>query len=301
MKRIDPFDVLDKVFRDEPIPEYKSAVVVHPAEPGSLLGVPIYVPGEGIIGQLLRITFYERDGARYANIDYGIYVVYAVIGERLAVPFMVYGFMVPDAPRIRSRMWKAYEYAEKAGEILNVPVDRILNMDEIMRGEENGPLIVDVNNILPLKGDDEVRKELAEARKMLGFLQRQMARLERQYRTMETRALVSEAQVRELRGLVLDLRDRLEQARSVVYSLDEEARSLRAQIRSMLTRVDTATITRDQMENLLHSMLSIMDSISSVLSRTAEEISAVTKPGGEEVSATPTPAGGGERGESERR
>ncbi|RLE86397.1 MAG: hypothetical protein DRJ67_07340 [Thermoprotei archaeon] len=246
--------------------------------PSTLLGVWIYVPGEGLIGQYLGHHEYTLDGEQVWDIDYGIYALYARVAERLVVPVAA-GVIVPGAEELL-RYGAPYEFVHRLGTLRAVPRRRIWNLELVESGREQATiLVVDLHELMPEPPTADVVDYLVRTRTRLRVTSRLYAELARAYEDLRVERDRAMAQARAALSLVARWRTTVATLSSVVMELESNMERMAHRLHQLTDRVRRRDVTiealQGELEEMQATLAAVMERYREVrreVERAAEEV-----------------------------
>lgn len=239
----------------------KAVVPVRTTTSASLYGVLIYVYPDRILGQLL--DFYEYttvDGHRVWHITYGVSALYVRLGEDVILPIGLTGFMTPDMyDLIKVRKPMVLEFRHVFGELPQVPVDTIVNLEQVWSGEVN-VLIIDPHRILG-KNPKELEDAYVKAMRQLDSLRKLYSSVLGELENEKSRRVTAENQMVVYRSLVYEMRSKLSTIQEALAKNEQELLELYNRMHMLHRRVTSEAQARIEYEALLDDARSVIGSM----------------------------------------
>ncbi|MEM0459341.1 MAG: hypothetical protein QXZ31_05700 [Thermofilaceae archaeon] len=261
---------VQKIVRHVALPRYAGAYEL-------LYGVPIFVIGEGVVGQYVRHSFFDVEGVRYWRIEYGVVNIYGVLNSKkypkgMAVPLVMLGLPTYYARQLTLEDFEDFTLEEVVTGYIDVEERRILNLDRVSRGIDP-IMLLDVHGVFSTTASNpsELIEKIVEASRQIEVLQRAVWEYEKNYRVMETNLRIAQSEVASLRAVIQELNSLLEKLASENTRIYTELVKLREELKVRSTEVLSGQDTADSLVALVNRTVELVGEVARSASKALDE------------------------------
>lgn len=244
-----------------------------------LYGVPIYVYGEGVKGQYLRHSMYQRDGRRYWVIEYGWVSLYGRMDDGKIIPLVMLGMPTRLVFQLRPRDLRGYVLEEVPMGSLEVEENKIVNLERVMSGSDP-IMIIDMYNLLR-SGDGATPTEfidrVIDLQRQVEALQKAVWEYEKQINDYRVMISVLEARNAKLLELVRSYEHKMVKLYTEITAIQNELIRLREEIVVRAAEAESLEEARRRLRNIVDGLVEIVSAVSEAVSTIHREVATVKR------------------------
>lgn len=287
--RIDPRLVEAKLYAPERLEPVKPIIPVRTTTSASLYGVLIYIYPDKLIGQLLDYYEYTTvDGHRVWHITYGISALYIKIADDLIIPAGLTGFITPDMyDIIKTRKPMVLESRHAFGELPQVPVETMVNLEHVWSGKSN-ILIIDPHGILGRRPSDIENAYIRVARQV-DMLRKMYSAAMGELEYEKSRRISAENQLVVYRTLVDQMRAKLTTLQEAFANNEQQLLELYNRLHGLHRRVLNEAQARIEYETMLDETRTVISNTLNMMKMLQNYITEIIGGGMQQTQTPPAP------------
>lgn len=236
----------------------------------NLYGAIIYVYGEGVKGQYLRHSYFDREGKRYWLISYGWTTVYGRTKDDKILPLVVLGVPTRFVFTYKPSDFKGFKLEEIPVDYIECTESQMINLDRVMRGEDP-VLIIDKYDLLQgTPVPTEFMGRIMEQQRIIETLQKTVWEYEKAINDYKTNINILQARIAKMQELLTSYETKLLKLSTEISGIQSELIRLREEI--FVRGAET-----EALEEARRKLRDLMDSLTDVVKDVADWMSGLRK------------------------